>query len=285
MKILESHSTTAWMLRNDGKAIPIIQHVYANNESLYETLYAAEWLYNNTNLHSTQQACVYLIAAYGKSLRSIHEDIVNAIKEDICKKPYRFLSAKFIDSIKDAIIPADTGSSDIDYLSKLVEKELNQQFTRVRYGGLYSTRQSSRELVFRISSVGFNWYPIIWDFVYDWRHLIGSVTIVRDEESTGMNNHVYRSHTGAMYDRMTVDSFLNERGNPILERLVDKYDRGNKVTESISNNLAEGGGIYKSFQAVSLNWDRLTKKLIQLEKLEHCEELQNYFKENWGNVE
>lgn len=35
-------SPTAWMLRQDGEAFPVIQHLYGSLECVEETLYAGE---------------------------------------------------------------------------------------------------------------------------------------------------------------------------------------------------------------------------------------------------
>ena len=48
---------TAWMIRNDGKEIPVVTHIYGDDENIrygletnyQETLDAAIWLYKNTN--------------------------------------------------------------------------------------------------------------------------------------------------------------------------------------------------------------------------------------------
>ena len=43
-------SPTAWMLRQDGEAFPVIQHLYGSLECVEETLYAGEWLYKHTSI-------------------------------------------------------------------------------------------------------------------------------------------------------------------------------------------------------------------------------------------
>ena len=48
-------SPTAWMLRQDGEAFPVIQHLYGSLECVEETLYAGEWLYKHTSIPTTQQ--------------------------------------------------------------------------------------------------------------------------------------------------------------------------------------------------------------------------------------
>ena len=75
---------TAWMLRNDGVAIPCIQHIYANLNELDETLYAAEWLYKNTTSEKARETVLRLILSYGLMLDG--KTPVDAIKNDIRNK-------------------------------------------------------------------------------------------------------------------------------------------------------------------------------------------------------
>lgn len=75
---------------------------------------------------------------------------------------------------------------------------------RVRYGGMFNSSATSKELVFRISSVGFNWFNIIYVFVADHKREVQSVTIVKDEEATGYENYFYK-YKGEVYDRMPID--------------------------------------------------------------------------------
>ena len=79
---------------------------------------------------------------------------------------------------------------------------------RVRYGGVYKTVKGNRDIYFRISSVGFNWYPIIWSFVNDHKTMIDTVTITRDLASTG-SSAFYCGKMG-LYDHMPTDEFLTE---------------------------------------------------------------------------
>ena len=74
--------------------------------------------------------------------------------------------------------------------------QLNQEFLRARYGGMYETEKGCQDLVFRISSVGFDWYPTICRFVRQTKLYTKTVTIVRDAESTGMGNACYLSLDG-----------------------------------------------------------------------------------------
>lgn len=193
---------TAWMIRADGIAVPCVQHIYANKSELDETLYAAEWLYKNTLRAKTRTVILKLIKSYAETLGGI-----SAVFADIERKPYVFLTKDFINSIQDELTRAEAGN--ISELSVKVENALNNEFTRARYGGLYSTDKNSRDMYFRISSNGFDWYDIIYDFVKSRADIINTVTIVRDEESTGIKDFYYKSADGAEFKNYPLHDFLD----------------------------------------------------------------------------
>ena len=105
-------------------------------------------------------------------------------------------------------------------------------------------------MTFRISSTGFNWYNIIWEFVYKNSREIKTVTIVRDEESTG-TYFEYKNRSGENYFNMPIEDFLTEKGNPVVESkdiVKRKLQKGKSLTE-----------IYRS----SLNKERIQEKLYR----------------------
>ena len=95
--------------------------------------------------------------------------------------------------------------------NKKVIDDLNQEFCRVRAGGLYDSDGSLGDIYFRTSSTKFNWFDVIWQFVYDRRNKISTITIVRDKEST-KEDKVY-------YNRMPVDEFITLNGHPYIESI------------------------------------------------------------------
>lgn len=206
------NNSKAWMIRNDGKAIPCVQHIYAGKNEIDETLYAAEWLYKNTLDNDPRMLVLSLIKSYGISLNE--EDYFKAILRDIQKKPYIFLTSDFINSIKDRLKYAKT--ADVIKLNKNIENALNQEFTRARYGGLYNTDKNSRDMYFRISSHNFDWFDIIYDFVGQHSEIIESVTIVRDEESTGAREYFYKNKHDRQYNKHPILEFLSEPKNLII---------------------------------------------------------------------
>ena len=262
MKILENLNSNAYMIRNDGKAIPCIQHIYGSDSVIDETLYASEWLYNNTQYSDTKAAIIQLIAVWGQSLPGSGDTTIKIIR-DMRNKPYKVLSERFINTISNSVNKHADG--DIDKLNKSVNLQLNQEFLRARYGGMYNTNSSSREMVFRISSVGFNWYNIIWEFVTKNKRYIDRVTIVRDEESTGTFGY-YKTNKGELYKEIPVSEFIAERGNPVIESSGNIYDI-NGIDKIILNNLRSGSSI-QFLENLNINQGRLYDKIERLRYLE-----------------
>lgn len=196
---------TAWMLRNDGVAIPCIQHIYANVNELDETLYAAEWLYKNTTSEKAREMVLRLILSYGLMLD--WKTPVEALKKDIRNKPYVFITEDFIDSISFSITKYHSG--DIAELLKNVEMMLNEEFTRTRYGGIYNTLRGNQDLYFRISADNFEWINIFRNFIENLNRHIETVTVVRDEESTGDINTFYKTKSGKFINKMPLIEFMN----------------------------------------------------------------------------
>lgn len=262
---------TAWMIRNDGKAIPVTQHIYADPAEIEETLYAAEWLYQNTRHDSVKSLAVQLIRKWAETFEDTNLNLVDVIKKEIDSRPYKFLSKDFIDSIDVDLYAAKLSQNSLEELSAAVEEELNQEFLRARYGGLYNTNSSSKEMVFRISSKGFNWYNIIFNFVAATKFKIATITIVRDEEATGEKNFFYRTHDGrAFYNNLPIEDFYAESGNPVVEHKSLYYTNSaaTSVYKSLLAMLASGSAICDLF-SLPMNRDRIKTKLAYIECLEN----------------
>ena len=175
-------SPTAWMLRQDGEAFPVIQQLYGNLECVEETLYAGEWLYKHTSIPTTQQLVLKLVADYGKSLHP-QGDVVDNLRQSIREKPYIFLTLDFVEKMA-AQLPAAEPSS-LERLNRQVTEKLNQEFLRCRLGGLYNTTPGCRDMYFRVSNPAFDWEPAIRRFLETHKEELETVTVVWDEESTG----------------------------------------------------------------------------------------------------
>ncbi len=207
----------AWMLRRDGKAIQVPVHAYGDEEDPEYILMNAEWLYNNTRDEKTKQDIVNLIALY-----AVNNDCVDVstfeeyLEEDgdyleINLRFIEFISDKLEETMEYYIDNAPNGNIDENTLNKIVMDDLNQEFCRVRAGGVYDSDGSLGDLYFRTSSSGFNWFDVIWEFVYKLykQNKVSTVTIVRDKESTS-EDKVY-------YNRMPVEEFITLSGHPYIE--------------------------------------------------------------------
>lgn len=182
---MDFNTETAWMVRSDGEAFPCVCHIYGSKEDIEETLFAAEWLYQHTALKSTQQLCLRFIKSFGVSL-SEHRNCVRSILLKIKDTPYRFLDCDFINDLSDKIQDAPTGF--LDTLNNQVNTALNNEFMRVRYGGMYDSEDGNRDLYFRLSNEGLltdDWERIIQKIIGEYKNEIDSVIIVSDKESTG----------------------------------------------------------------------------------------------------
>ncbi len=175
----------AWMVRMDGTAFPCICHIYGSMDDIEETLYAAEWLYKHTANANTKELCLCFFKTYGISL-SEHRNCIRSILLQIRHTPYRFLDYDFISEITDEIQNAPIG--DLSALNGEVNHTLNNEFMRVRYGGMYDSEDDNRDLYFRLSNDKLltpEWSIIIRSIIEDHKEEISKVIIVSDEESTG----------------------------------------------------------------------------------------------------
>lgn len=206
----------AWMIRNDGKAIPVTVHLYGALDDPEETLYAAEWLYHNTKEPATKAAIHKLVVAYAHELDpdAAPQEYESMLLYQMKHLPYKVMTPEFI---KELNLGNDGATYDLQSINALVNDMLNQEFLRARYGGMYdSDNTSGGEMYFRISSTGYNWFPVIWEFVYNNRNRISNVTVVKDPESTGMKG-MYLQHNGEKIDHMPVDEFINLSGRPVMD--------------------------------------------------------------------
>ena len=221
--------TSAYMIRDDGKEFPVTVHIYGNYDvnDVEETVFASEWLYGHTKNQETKDLIVKFLSTW------VYDNVpyANGTYEDLTQylKKYwsgvKILSPSFVKFISPKI-DEYTNNSEIDEdlsdLNKKVNDALNNEFLRARNGGMYdSLHDNNGEMYFRVSSKsGFNWFDIIWNFVYKHKSIINSVTICKDVESLQLKNDYFYDHRGKEFNRMSVDDFLMMKGNPIVEKLI-----------------------------------------------------------------
>lgn len=212
IKLIKSiKAATPYMLRNDGKLLscgdihPYIKYIIQDSDTnqiidLF-TSYPEhlKWFYNNTN----------------KSV--IKRDIIDFISMIINVNPYNF-SNNLLSKLKLNYDANNMSGSqfDIEQLFEKLNDETNQEFCRVRtsnmrYGG------TDNSIYFRISSIGFNWFDLIWTVVYNNRNFIETVTICKDTQSLGGSLTFYK-HAGRIMSNIPIDDFINLPGNPVFEK-------------------------------------------------------------------
>lgn len=228
----------AYMIRSDGKEFPVTVHLYGAMDDPEETLYAAEWLYNHTQFQSVKDLIVKLVAAYAADLDpQIREDnligdVKSTVEYQIKHAGYRIISEEFLNRLNFQKIDFKN-VPDLKTINAMVNRELNQEFLRARYGGMYDTSGGNSIMYFRVSSVGFNWFPIIWNFVYNNQKQISGVTIVKDPESTGADGYFYKL-SGEAVDNMPTQDFLMVSGRPTIDAapriaVCDAYPNINQI--------------------------------------------------------
>lgn len=209
-KLNESYNK-AGMLRRDGKYISVEQHPYGTDGPDY-TLEFCEWLYTNTEYENTRQDIIKFINSY------IHEEEVTI--EEINDMLLTKFSTKFMNMFKSKVYSEALDysvESLVDEYDKRVNFDLNQEFCRVRFGGIYDST-TTKECVFRISSSNYNWLNTIYEFVTNHKSEIDEVTIVRDEEATG--EFFYYKYKSEYFNKMPTSEFLTLSGNPYIECLI-----------------------------------------------------------------
>lgn len=222
---------TPYMLRNDGKLLdcytihPYVKYVYDSVDKTLEKLsdyrfVSLVWFYENTS----------------------KEDTKNLIKSIIS---YLF-TEKLIDENKYEIFNIDQDTytpkkDEIEWFVKELNDNTNQEFLRVRTSSLLFGGKSN-DIYFRISSIGFNWFNLIWKIVYRNRDFISTVTICKDSNTFGNSFDPY-TMSGKKLDHIDVNEFINLSGKPVIEVFRSKYE---VINEAI-NKLRDGKVISESF--------------------------------------
>ena len=253
-------TATAWMVRNDGKPFAVDHHTYADPEDPEDILRASEWIYQNTASQTVQARIVQMMLLWARTLRR-ERPAYEVLLEYARDNEGFFPSQDFIHQIQDRLHAMEEREprrkkmmpeEEIrDWFHDLAERllwQLSQEFLRVRYGGMYDTEKGCKDMIFRISSVGFDWYPVICRMVRTTPLEVETVTIVRDAESTGMGNARYFTADGkARYDRMPKEDFLAEAcsGNGSKNHLFVLEGTEDPGRRTCLAGLYEGRSVYE----------------------------------------
>lgn len=258
----------AWMLRNDGKAFPVVQHLYAmGDEDLSSEAEVAAFLIKTDSqdsklAHTVLDIWMALLIENHVPFDATSEDIESAIYTQLTKLPYRFMyplttnellsihnscsNYNDIDTLYEFI---NSSLNNLSYYQTSVRESLNQQFCRVRYGGKYNSSDGESAIWFRVSSVGYNWANTIYVFASDVKrkYHIEYITICRDHESdNGYDStkpeYFYKAKDGSVYYNMPIDEYLAEEHehSPVFSTT----ELGAGVLRTIQVELSKGRTLY-----------------------------------------
>lgn len=217
---------TAYMLRNDKKLISMgkAAHPYIladRSSTIFQQirqLFISRpedivWFYNNTAKEQTKKLIdMFVVAAAKLQLKyNIHLD-------PSLVELFNLQEIEQFDIYDDTI---DTIVSDFEHLAQAVTMHTNQEFCRIRTSDLFVSKGQNRDIYFRISSVDFNWFELIWELVYDNKNWIESVTITADMAAKG-SDKAY-SHNGTIIYRLPTEEFLNLSGRPVVESISNHF--------------------------------------------------------------
>lgn len=198
------------MIRSDGKSFKNIPfHPYFEDRREY-ILPFAEWFYNCSMNNGTRDLIVKFLSMYC----SLEEyDDLSALYEFEGEE----VSSNFLNLMTSLIdTKINCSEKELDEICRELTDRLNQEFLRARYGGMYDGEDNGiREMVFRVSSDGFNWFDNIYVYVSDHQNSIDFVTIVHDKETKG-NDEAY-TYKGQTFLQMPIKKFLEIEGRPYID--------------------------------------------------------------------
>ncbi len=224
---------TPYMLRNDGyfkNVSPIHPYIKYGHETAQQAIEklsdfrfpALKWFYENTNSADTCQ----LIGSVVKYMTS--SNLISSDQGDFCN------------DLEDVYLPKKEEIA--GFIDELADNT-NQEFCRVRTSGILF-RGSSNDIYFRISSIRFNWFNLIWDLVNKYKTFISDVTICKDSNTFGGAFEPYKI-SGIAINHLSVDDFLSLSGNPVVEGV-----------ESCTEAINESNKLLKAGKLVSESYDK-----------------------------
>lgn len=287
----------AYHLRQDGKYFPVTTHIYCSEDgSLSGEAEAAEFIIA-TRSKGVELAKQILDTWIGLKILAKYP----SIPEDISVDKLILPAIQNAQSLMEYPLDNDTIASihtecnnytnigelkdyldiiNIDILQVDMMTLLNQQFCRVRYGGIYDSH-GDPELWFRISSVGVSWTNVIYEFVTTFKNKepVECITICKDRDIPGGSAifetideevKVYKASDGELYLHMPIEEYLSEVHDTknIFTSTSDADRPRGKIYQYIWEHLNNGEMLYNIldklyFRGIHLDakeiWDNLTQ--------------------------
>lgn len=231
--------TYAWMLDRKGKEYPCEVHYYVSElEGMFDSAVdCAKFILTSGSPRKQSSIDIINLCIASEiydaaiedddmisSIHGLYEEGLEEydIDEDMAIQCYNATKPYTVDTIEDYVENNNTNE-----LPNRVKTDLNEYFCRVRIGGMIDSDDvASGEIVYRVSSHGFNWCDVIYQNVYDNKnkYRLRSVTVCRDPESDfglGSNDYTfYKDKRGKEYLQMPIKEFLSGENdtNPCFEQ-------------------------------------------------------------------
>ena len=253
----------AWMLKHDGTAIPVTNHIYGALGDVDSNVEAAIWMlkYNPYDkLEEFLRRYVGYVACNEVPYTADEATFRSTLKKALLALPFnpgqpvkmskeqtanffmKLVEKLTIDEIYDLGDTIDDNSGDF------VCKDLNETFIRVRMNNEYNAASYNGVGYFRIGSTYKDWTNPIYVFVAD-HPKIQTIVVERDAESDGEEGSGKRR---VMIDNMSREEFLSATRLPFL---------GSKHTEGIFKSCYDviSQGNYSDLSKIRANSSRVNR--------------------------
>lgn len=207
---------SSWMIRNDGKVIAVKNHPFSSLDDMNSILGAIEWLYENTRYERVKTSIIRTFVIYTRWNLPRGSLFDYLKKRSLEKKPY-FPSVTFFASIRDEMEEMDRKlmipplEDDLIKYLELSAMQLNQEFIRAGLRRNERGNVQRGQMIIGISSVAYDWYPVISNFIRTSGLDIRTLTIVRDALNGVMTDTSYpRPERDGFYDAVPIKEMLDE---------------------------------------------------------------------------
>lgn len=173
------------MVRSDGVVYSVANLIYGHDydnteESILDTLSIVEWLYNRTRFGCVKNDILDFLYCFACTRRN-NQTTADFLLDYIRENPFVKLNPDFINRISD-YLQDRVVYRDIIFYNNIVCLDLNQEFMRV----IIEYDKDITKFTFKLSSLHFDWYDIIYRVAYDNALNSDSITIISDEEALGI---------------------------------------------------------------------------------------------------
>lgn len=278
----------AWMLGQDGKAIPCTIHIYGMLGDLDMNVEAGIWM---MKYHPEDKIKAFLQDYVGFKAVNFAKpsDDPEEFKENIRNsllavggnpgKPVGMSKEETADYLMSLAeeVPMDEllerGKQVKRRSGDFVARDLNEAFIRVRSGNEYNAADYNGVFYFRIGSTYKNWTDVIWKYVYD-HPRIKTIVVERDMESDDVD--VDTAKRNVLINNMSREEFLSAERLPFLG---SRYVSG--MAKAAYKILQTG--VFSDLDSLPINSERLIALTAAL-KRDNIEQNYTEIDAPWADV-